>query len=496
MRHFTLESGTNRKYVVIELRGPSMRVIRGDSTGIGGRSEKELASEAQAKGAADRLAGELVSRGYVEQVSTPATAQGSVVARPRTDARVETKVARPALMSPGGSKGPDDALDLDLDTLAEAADGDSAEVAPLLPRMTAGSGTSTGGETAPPKKKKKKKAKGKQKAGKASGDTLDKRVIAGFVAVGLACLACVGFVSYEAFLKPATIIGHWEGSRLEHEKGKFLTHTSYQLILNDAHQASMTVENNTSEGTYTLKGDQLLLTFKDEDGEESQTAYKVGLGRSTLDLYEPSGDTKVVELIRFRDKSAALAVARTKPAEAPKDLGAAPADPGDDAKLVSVDFASKDAAYRLKRPASWEVESGSRPDNTYSWARFTRDSGKVQVFADVAGSLIAGSNQGDHEEGSELAPVHTAHEHYKRQAMEDYTDYVESQTTVFKGSSLGEGRVAAFTASSGMFGSKIHGVRITFLTNDRRITILAEAPAGQFEKHKPTFLAMARSVAR
>ena len=495
MRHFTLESGTDRKFAVIELRGSLLRVVRGDSTGISGRSEKELASEAQARGAADRLAGELVSRGYVEQVSAPTSARESVTPRPRPVARMEKVAARPVLTLPGGSETEDDALDLDLVTLTEATDGYSGEVASLLPRMSAISGPSTATTTAPPKKKK-KKAKGKQKAGKGSDDGLDKRVVAGFIAVGLACLACVGFVGYEAFLKPATIVGHWEGSRLEHEKGKFLTHTSYQLILDDAHQATMTVENNTSAGTYILKGDQLLLTFKDEDGEESQTAYKVGLGRSTLDLYEPRGDTKVVELIRFREKSAALAVARTKPAEAPKDLGAAPANPGDDAKLVSVDFVSKDAAFRLRRPASWEVESGSRPDNTYSWARFTRDAGRVQIYADVAGSLIAGSNQGDHEEGSELAPVHRAHEHYKRQAMEDYSDYVESKTTIFKGSSIGEGRVAAFTASSGMFGSKIHGVRITFLTNDRRISILAEAPASQFEKQKPTFLAMARSLAR
>ena len=483
MRHFTLELGKSRKFVVIELQGSLMRVVQGNSLGITGRTEKELASELQARTAAERMAGELTARGYVEQVSTPASAtppRPLIVARP-----APAPPTRPAPAVPRPVDG------LGLDVLAEATNGRSAEAAMLLPRMAAPAAAIE--EAAKPRKKattRKKKKEG------ASDDGLDKRVIALFVAVGLACVGFVGFLGYDTFLKPPTIVGHWEGSRLEHEKGKFLTHTSYQLILDGARNATMTIEQNTSAGTYTFRGNQLVLTFKDEDGETSQTTYKVALGRSTLELYEPGGDTKLVELIRYHAQSAAIVAQRAKPAEAPKNLGVPPANPDDDAKLVAVEFISKDAAFRLKRPASWEVESGSRPDNTYSWARFTRDSAKVQIYADIAGSLMTGSNQSQHDEGSELAPVHAAHTLYARKAAEDYSGYAESPPTLFKGSALGEGRISTFTASGGLFGGKLQGFRITLLTNDRRISILCEAPGSQFSKYQPTFLALARSLAR
>jgi len=75
--------------------------------------------------------------------------------------------------------------------------------------------------------------------------------------------------------------------------------------------------------------------------------------------------------------------------------------------------------------------------------------------------------------------------------------YREGEPATFKGSTLGEGRIAGFTASGGgVFGSKIRGLRVTLLTNDRRISILCEAPAALFEKLKPTFLATCRSLAR
>ncbi len=120
------------------------------------------------------------------------------------------------------------------------------------------------------------------------------------------------------------------------------------------------------------------------------------------------------------------------------------------------------------------------------------------MFADIAGSLMAGSNQSQHEEGSDLAPVHTAHDGYQRKAAEVFGDgYTESEPALFKSAGMGEGRVATFNATgSGLFGSKIRGIRVTFLTNDRRISIICQAPASQFEKYQPTFLALARSLGR
>jgi hypothetical protein len=141
-------------------------------------------------------------------------------------------------------------------------------------------------------------------------------------------------------------------------------------------------------------------------------------------------------------------------------------------------------------------ETGSRPDNTYSWVRFTQGSGKIQIFADVTGSLMSGSDTNrQHEEGSEFAPVHTAHQLYKKTASEEFGEYKESEPTLFKGSSLGEGRLSAFNATeSGLFGGKVRGYHVTLLTNNRRISILCQCSPKDFDKLKPTFLAVCRSL--
>jgi hypothetical protein len=231
----------------------------------------------------------------------------------------------------------------------------------------------------------------------------------------------------------------------------------------------------------------------------SERDYKVSLGRATLDLFDPTSGKKVVQLIRFHEPP--VVGGGTPPPSAPKDLAAvAPGevDRAADERLASVEFSPKDGAFRLRYPAGWESETGSRADNLYSWARFTKGSAKIQVFADVKGSLMSGSaTAGQHEEGSELAPVHTAHTEYQKTAAEEYSDYKESEPTLFKGAPLGEGRIAAFSASTGgLLGSKVRGYRVTLLTNDRRISVLCQCPPGELAKLKPTFLAVCRSLTR
>src|SRR5207247_5842040 len=91
-------------------------------------------------------------------------------------------------------------------------------------------------------------------------------------------------------------------------------------------------------------------------------------------------------------------------------------------------------------------------------------------------------------------PVHVAHELYKKTASEEFSDYSESKPIVFKGSSLGEGRISVFTAAGGgLFGSKLRGYHVTLLTKDRRVSILCHCPEKEFAKLTPTFLAVCRS---
>ena len=474
MRTFTHGTGPDRRFVIIEINGARMRVTQGKSDGTTKRNEKELGSEAEARSACERTVRELISRGFVEQAA-PRIAKARPAAGPQPARKLESD-------------------GLDVGVLAEAAEG-AAVAEAVLPRIATAPGAATT-EAAPRKKKKKKSAKKKGK--KAGGDDgLDKRVLAGAAAVGLALVGLVGFLAYEAFLKPPTIVGHWEGSRLEYEIGRPMVHTQYRLILDAQRHASMTLQEKlTSNGTYAVQGDRLKLTLKDEEGDASELQYKISLGRATLDLFDPESGKKVVELIRFRDTPSAASAGAPAPA-APKDLAGGAVDKAADEKLASVQFTPKDGAFKVRHPSGWPPETGSRPDNTYSWARFTKGSAKIQVFADIAGSLMAGSNQAQHEEGSELAPVHRAHELYQKTAAKEYSDYKESAPGLFKGSALGEGRVASFSASGGgLFGGKIRGLRVTLLSNDRRISILCEAPEGEFEALKPTFLAVCRSASR
>ena len=503
MRTFKIGDGEDRRFVVLEVQGSRLRVTQGNADGRTKRSEKDLPGEDEARSACERMARELTARGFVERNShTPAKAG------PARPVAAPSKKAAP----PSGSGG------LDLGLLAEAGEGEAEEVESLLPRLA----PSPAAEAAPKKKPAAKKRKKKRK-GEAGADALDKRVIAGIGAVGVVLVGLVGYLAYAAFLKPPSIVGHWEGSRTEHEIGKFLTNTQYVLILDDRKNASMSIQGGApSGGTYALQGKRLKLTFrgepldeaegldgaeKGEEGDqgeggmagmagETTREYDVVLGGSTLDLFDVQTGKKVVQLIRFHKKPTAGKVA-PPPAEAPADIAAAPADKAADEALASVRFAVKDGAFAMRHPAGWEVETGARPDNSYSWARFTKGSAKIQVFADVAGSLMAGPTSSDHEEGSPTAPVHGAHERYKRNASELYSDYRESEPASFKGAGLGEGRIATFTASSGgVFGSKLRGLRVTLLTNDRRISILCEAPPKEFEKLKATFLATCRSLSR
>src|SRR5262249_37072157 len=147
------------------------------------------------------------------------------------------------------------------------------------------------------------------------------------------------YVIYDGFIKPPTIVGTWRGSMIEFEIGKPIIHTRYDLILDEKKRASMTLEEKlTSTGTYTVKGNRLKLTFKDEEGQTSDEEYKFILGRATLDLHDPATDKLMVQLIRFREPPV---VGKTAEKVEPKGLTVVDVDKIDkdaDARLASVDL--------------------------------------------------------------------------------------------------------------------------------------------------------------
>jgi hypothetical protein len=481
MRRFTLGSVTDRKIVVIELNGTLMRVVQIMPDGSSKRNEKELSSETEAQAASERMARELIARGFVEQV-----ARGSKPVKP---ARPAAPTSKPAARVPEREEADPGYLFADVEAPAAPSE-------PVLSRLTVATGAQATTETAP--KKKKKGGKKKKKA--ASGDALDKRVLAGAAAFGALVIGFFAYMIYDGFLRPPTIVGTWRGSMIEFETGKAIIHTRYDLILDEQKRASMTLQEKiTSVGTYSLKGNRLKLAFKDDDGETTENEYKIALGRATLDLLDPETGKLTVQLIRFREPP--VVGGKTPASGESKELAAVDVgkiDAETDARLASVELSPEDGAFKLRHPQGWESDTGSRPDNTWSWITVSHDSAKIQVYADIKGSLMSGSDSaGQYEEGSELAPVHVAHEQYKKTAAEELSEYTESKPAVFKGSQLGEGRISVFTASGGgLFGSKLRGYHVTLLTKDRRVSILCHCPEKEFANLKPTFLAVCRSLSR
>ena len=217
---------------------------------------------------------------------------------------------------------------------------------------------------------------------------------------------------------------------------------------------------------------------------------------------DPATGKLAVQLIRFRDppvigKKPEKASSRSSPSTLAADLEKI--DTAEDEKLASVEFSPKDGAFKVRHPKGWQPDTGSRPDNLYSWASFTHDSAKIEVRADVKGSLMSGSDsRGDSTRKAarwrrSIVPTSST----RRRPADDFSDYKESKPEVFKGSALGEGRISQFTATeSGLFGSKLRGYHVTLLTRDRRITVLCQCHEKELAKLKPTFLAVCRSVSR
>src|SRR5580700_12238037 len=70
MRTFTLGTGADRKFVLIEVDGLRVTVTNGKADGSTQRQEKDLRTEAEAQSASEKMARELIARGYAEQSSS------------------------------------------------------------------------------------------------------------------------------------------------------------------------------------------------------------------------------------------------------------------------------------------------------------------------------------------------------------------------------------------------------------------------------------------
>lgn len=491
MRTFVLGDGPDRKFVHVEVSGKRMAVVTGRGDGSTKRNEKEFASAAEASAAGERMVREVVARGYAERRS--GSTSGS---KTNSKSEPETHSARVKAPSPTPVVEPEYVL-------AEEAD-DEAD-APVLRRLAplpaAAGAVDAQKSVKPRKKKKRKKAKDGQKT--------DWLAIGGAAAAGVVLLGLVGYL-VSGLYQPATLIGTWQGSMVEHEVSKSLTFNQYKMGFDASGRAMMIVQQDLGmAGTYRLDGDLLKLNLVDEFGDAQEFAYKIELGSYTLDLFDPTDGKKVVQLLRLTE---------TEPVPGPEfgQAGAGaggdldgdadevvPLDLAGDPNLAAVPHAPKDTAFACRYPTGWTARDGSRPDNTYSWAEFTHDNAKIRIDADVKGSLIAdianpfGGSPDDFGE----PPVAAAHDENQRAVATQYDTYEEGPARPLNGTSLGEGRIAEYTAKPSGFNigfsdPTLHGYRATLLTNNRRVTILAECPERDWDQLRPTFEAVIASVGR
>ncbi len=159
-------------------------------------------------------------------------------------------------------------------------------------------------------------------------------------------------------------------------------------------------------------------------------------------------------------------------------------------------FTSKDGAFSIQYPAGWKQEDGSRPDNTYSWARFTEGPAAVRVIADISGSLMADASRAfGGNDDDEFPPVLSAHETKARTIAEDFSGFEEGKPILIDTPQMGKAVVCEFEANGSM-GVRLRGYRVTMLSRDRRITVLTYCPIKQWNRLKPSFEQVFLSLGR
>ena len=120
---------------------------------------------------------------------------------------------------------------------------------------------------------------------------------------------------------------------------------------------------------------------------------------------------------------------------------------------------------------------------------------QISVNSDLAGSLFADIEKSRGGGADEEPPVARIHPKGIKAASEEFTNYKERDAKVCKSKSLGEGRKAIFVAD-GSFGAKVYGYRATFLSNDKRITVLCQCPAADWKTLRPAFDTVIESLGR
>ena len=161
-------------------------------------------------------------------------------------------------------------------------------------------------------------------------------------------------------------------------------------------------------------------------------------------------------------------------------------------------FENNDIFFRCQYPKGWEAESRGGSGNVPPSVRIEQGHIKISYRASNSGAAIqdmaqAGANMSG-ELPDELKPVARVHDFQREKFSSETPDYKEFGAVEVIQTGWGEGRLSTFT-SSGNFGSKMYGYRVTLLTTNYQWNVVCQCPTRrEFEAYKPLFRQVVEST--
>lgn len=173
------------------------------------------------------------------------------------------------------------------------------------------------------------------------------------------------------------------------------------------------------------------------------------------------------------------------------------------------DYSLPDKSVACQSPDGW-ARSESAGNGIMSGADFTSGTAKVAIFSDLQGSLMADMSRASNAQIDSVGgmmpsgmqmnlpkavpPVEKLHKVGRKKLENQYQNYDETAMRPLE-NQLGEARISEFTGETGgMFGKKMHGLRTTILSGERRVTVTCSCPEDDWKTLRPAFSKVLKSM--
>ena len=171
-------------------------------------------------------------------------------------------------------------------------------------------------------------------------------------------------------------------------------------------------------------------------------------------------------------------------------------------------FKAGDQSFQCEYPQGWQT-AAAEAGAIASGALFQKASAKIDITADLAGSLMGDIARSSNQSMAGLAdmipggaaaiqgklkpPVQTLHEGGLKEIKEKFSGYAEQPAKAFQ-SKMGEARFSEFTADAGFLAGKLRGYRVTILGGDRRVTVLCHCSEQDWPNLQASFQRVVNSL--